>query len=79
MLVSVFEGFGEAGGCSTPNEVALRGFAPEGQARIVDVRYKEPDHAIVQVGFPGKKAYYYLNIFRLDDGWRLEMPDGHQV
>ena len=63
-------------GCSAPNEVALRGFAPDAQAHIVNVRYQQADHAVVQVGFPGKAAYYYLSIFRHQDGWRLEIPEG---
>ena len=63
-------------GCSTPSEVALRGFAPEALAYIVDVRYEQDDHAVVQVGFPGKAAYYYLNIYQHEDDWRLEIPEG---
>jgi len=69
----------EPRGSSTPDEVALRGFPPEHHAYIVDVRYKHPDHAVVQVGFPGKEAFYWLNIFLHDGGWRLEIPDGRHI
>jgi hypothetical protein len=61
-----------AEGCTTPEEVALRGFRPEDGAYVVGARYEEPDHAVVQVGFPGKAAFYWLNIYRQKDGWRLE-------
>jgi len=59
-------------GCTTPEEVALRGFRPEDGAYVVGARYEEPDHAVVQVGFPGKAAFYWLNIYRHNDAWRLE-------
>jgi ATP-dependent Clp protease ATP-binding subunit ClpC len=65
-----------SGACATPDEVALRGFAPKDQAHIVNLRYEQADHAIVQVGFPGGGPCYILNIYLHDDGWRLERPDG---
>jgi hypothetical protein len=44
------------------------------------VGYTQPDHAVVQIGFPGKGAYYWLNIFRHHDGsWRGERPGSHDA
>lgn len=42
-------------------------------------RHEQADHAVVQVGFPGQDAYYYLNVFRHEDGWRLQIPEGRDV
>jgi len=68
-----------AGGCATPEEVALRGFGPDDGAYVVGVRYEQPVHAVVQVGFPGKGPCYGLNIYRHNDGWRLEIPEGRDI
>ncbi len=62
-------------GLATPEEVAVAGFAPDAHAEVIDVSYGSPNHAVVQVGFPDKSAYYWLNIFRhRDGGWRTERP-----
>jgi hypothetical protein len=69
----------------TPEEVALRGFRQEDQASVVNVEHRRYDddliarfgdlgHAVVQVGFPGKSAYYYIPAYHFPEGWRLEMP-----
>ena len=69
----------------TPEELALRGFRPDEQATIVNVEYRQYSsdlvavhgdlgHAIVQVGFSGKSACYYIPAYRYPGGWRLEMP-----
>jgi hypothetical protein len=69
----------------TPEELVLRGFKPEDQAWVVNVEYKQysPDlvarfgdlgHAIVQVGFPGNRPYYFINAYHFPDGWLMEMP-----
>jgi hypothetical protein len=63
---------------ATPEEVALKGFAAETGAHVVDVRYEQPDHAVVQVAFPDKAASYWMNVFRHGDGWRLDMPAGRE-
>ena len=72
------DGF-KAGGLADPKEVALQGFAPEAHAYIAETRYKEPDHAVVKVGFPEQNAFYFLHIFRHDDGWRTEIPKGRRI
>jgi hypothetical protein len=66
------------GARATPEEVVLSGFAAEAGAYVVDVRYEQPDHAVVQVGFPDKTACYWMNVFRYNDGWRLDMPAGRE-
>ena len=59
----------------TPEEVAVAGFAPDAHAEVIRVSYTQPDHAVVQVGFPGNGPYYWLNIFRHHDGgWWMEKP-----
>jgi len=58
--------------CASPEQVVLDGFLPRDGARVVGVRYELPSHAVVQMGFPGKEAFYWFNVFREDDGWRLE-------
>ncbi len=63
-------------GLPTPEEVAVAGFAPDADAEVIDVSYTQPDHAVVQVGFPGNAPSYYLNIFQHHDGWRTERPAG---
>jgi hypothetical protein len=45
---------------ATPEAMALQGFAPDTEAYIAGVRYDAADAAVVQVGFPGKDAFYYL-------------------
>jgi hypothetical protein len=70
---------------STPEELALRGFKPEDEATVVSVDYRHYDpaliaqygdlgHAVVQVGFPGRAAYYYISAYHYPGGWRLDMP-----
>lgn len=75
---SLSHGF-KTDGLADPREVALRGFAPEVHAYIAEIRYKAPDHALVSVGFPGTSASYLFNIFRHDDGWRMDTPEGREV
>jgi hypothetical protein len=69
----------------TPEELALSGFGPEDHASVMNVEYRKYDadlvaqygdlgHAIVQVGFPGNPAYYYIPAYHFVEGWRLEMP-----
>ena len=69
----------------TPEELVLRGFRPEDQASVVNVKYRQYDadliaqygdlgHAIVQIGFPGKSACYYIPAYHFPEGWRMEMP-----
>jgi hypothetical protein len=69
----------------TPEELALKGFRPDDQATIVNVEYRQYSsdllavhgdlgHAVVQVGFAGKSAYYYIPAYHYRGGWRLEMP-----
>lgn len=65
---------GEGAGCASLEQVALGGLRPEDGARAVEVRYEAPTHAVVQVGFPDKAAPYWINVFRHDDGWRLDEP-----
>jgi hypothetical protein len=65
-------------GAATPEEVALSGFAAEAEAHVVDVRYEQPDHAVVQIGFPDEAASYWMNVFRHGDGWRQDMPTGQE-
>ena len=36
-------------------------------------QYGDLGHAVVQVGFPGKSAYYYVAAYHFPEGWRLEM------
>ena len=67
-----------AGVGATPEQVALNGFGAEAGAYVVDVRYEQPDHAVVQVGFPDKAASYWKNVFRHADGWRLDLPAGQE-
>jgi hypothetical protein len=64
----------KTGGLPDPREAALQGFAADAHAYVVGVRYEDPAHAIVQVGFPDKAPFYWLNIYRHDDGWRMERP-----
>jgi len=74
-----------SGYADTPEELVLRGFKPEDQATVVSIEYRQYDktfvahhgdlgHAIVQVGFPGKSAYYYVAAYHYPVGWSLEMP-----
>jgi hypothetical protein len=74
-----------SGYADTPEELVMRGFKPKDQATVVSVEYRQYDenlvalhgdlgHAIVQVGFPGKSAYYYVSAYHYAAGWRLEMP-----
>lgn len=65
---------GDGTGSASPEQVVLRGFRPEDGARVVEVRYEAPSHAVVQVGFLDKAAFYWFNVFRHDDGWRLDRP-----
>jgi hypothetical protein len=69
----------------TPEELVLGGFKPEDQASVVSVEYKEysPDlvarfgdlgHAVVQVGFPGKRPCYFIRAYHFPEGWQMEMP-----
>lgn len=67
------------GGLEDPLQVALQGFAPEAGAYVAAVSYPESDHAVVKVGFPDKSAFYFLSIFRHDDGWRRDMPFGRDA
>jgi Clp amino terminal domain, pathogenicity island component len=60
----------------TPEEAALGAFAPEEGAQVVGVRYDQPDHAVVQIGFPGKSAFYFVGLFLHEDGWSMEAPAG---
>ena len=59
---------------STPEDAALGAFTPEDGAEVVGVRYDQPGHAVVQVGFPSKSASYFLSLFLHDDGWNMEGP-----
>jgi hypothetical protein len=69
------ESANNAVGRPTPEEVAVAGFALDAHAEVINVSYTQPDHAVVQVGFPGNGPYYWLNIFRHHDGgWRTERP-----
>ena len=63
----------------TPEEVALRGFQPDAQAYVVNIRYEDPDHAVVEVGFPDKVPTYGLNLYHHADGWSLEIPPGRST
>ena len=74
-----------AGYADTPEALVLRGFKAEDRARIIKVEYRHYDddlaaqhgdlgHAIVQVGFPGKSASYYIPAYHYSGEWRLEMP-----
>ncbi len=58
----------------TPEVLALEGFDDDSGATVVDVEFKRYDdelvaqfgdlgHAVVQVGFPGTTACYYLSYF----------------
>jgi hypothetical protein len=62
----------DGGSYASPEQVVLDGFLPGDGARVVGVGYELPTHAVVQVGFPGKEAFYWFNAFRQDNGWRLE-------
>jgi Clp amino terminal domain, pathogenicity island component len=64
------------GGCASPEVAALRGFAPTSGAKVIDIRFENQDHAVVQVSFPCKEAYYFINAFRFRDEWRLDIPYG---
>ena len=69
-----------ASGLPTPDEVVVAGFAPDAHAEVINVSYTQPDHAVVQVGFPGNGPYYYLNIYQHHDGgWRMERPRSHDA
>jgi hypothetical protein len=63
---------------TTPDEAALSGFLPGDEAIVVNVEYRHNEqdlgHAIVQIGFPGKPAYYCIPVYQYPEGWRLEMP-----
>lgn len=69
----------------TPEELALEGFDPKAGAMVVNVEYRQYDddlvaqfgdlgHAVVQIGFPGRTAYYYTPFFHYPDGWHRELP-----
>ncbi len=69
----------------TPEVLALEGFDDDSGATVVDVEFKRYDdelvaqfgdlgHAVVQVGFPGTTACYYLSYFHYQGAWRQELP-----
>jgi hypothetical protein len=64
------------GGRSTPEEVALSGFARHDWAYVVDVRYQEPDPAVVQVGLPYSAAYYWRTSFSTTTLGARRLPPG---
>jgi hypothetical protein len=61
-------------GSVDPDEAALGGFCPQDGAYVADVCYANRGHAVVQVGFPDKAAFYWLNVYRHQDGWLVERP-----
>ena len=61
---------------STPEEAALGAFAPEDGAEVVGIRYGQPGHAVVEVGFPSKSTNYFVSVSLHDDGWRTDTRAG---
>ena len=60
-----------SGSDGSPEQFVLRMFAPEAQARVVGVRHETEAHAVVQVGFPGKEAFFWIRIFGNGGLWSL--------
>jgi hypothetical protein len=58
-------------GFETPEEAALSGFDPAAGATVVGVEVQNRDHVVVQVGFPGKAASYFIATYRLDERWQV--------
>ena len=54
-------------GADTPEVSALARFDP--QRTIAGVEFLGEDQAVVQVGFPGKEAYYFVTARLASDGW----------
>jgi len=56
-------------GDKTPEDSALARFDPADEARVVGVEYRDNDQAVVQVGFPGMAACYFITAYRIAGGW----------